>query len=235
MSWVQEVSGERWDLMIFDGATDHLLRSINPQTGKLLPIPQENVQGLVELGQSLEKNTAPMVGSTATAAGKKGLVPAPPAGDAERYLSADGSFRAVNRTTLGIAALEATQADHSGRISELESSRVIIRRWTAPWRTLASNIDSVFYHGMGREAVTFHWEAQIATSVAGWPVGTVLKIQPDPEANYALGLTVYGSTSASFTARTTSGVNIAIIQSAVNSGSAYLPFTHALFRVTVTG
>ena len=235
MSWVQEVSGERWDLMMFDGATDHLLRSINPQTGKPLPIPQESVQGLVELSQVLEKNTAPMVGSTAAAAGKKGLVPVPPAGDSERYLSADGTFRAVNKTTLGLAAIEATQAAHSVRVSALESSQVITRRWTAPWRAMASNINSVFYHGMGREAVTFHWEAQITTSLGGWPVGTVLKIQPDPEVNYAVGLTVYASSSTSFTAWTTSGVNIAIVNSATGSGSAYLPFTHALFRVTVTG
>ena len=149
MSWVQEVSGERWDLMFFDGATDYLLRSINPQTGKLLPIPQENVQGLAELGQSLEKNTASMVGSTATAAGKKGLVPAPPAGDAERYLSADGSFRAVNRTTLGIAALESTQANQSGRITALENNKTFSKVFTSHEQVITAGGWLTLAHGFG--------------------------------------------------------------------------------------
>ncbi|MFJ2336917.1 hypothetical protein ACIOMP_08650 [Pseudomonas protegens] len=148
MSWVQEVSGERWDLMFFDGATDYLLRSINPQTGKLLPIPQENVQGLVDLGQAVEKNTAPMIGATATAEGKKGLVPVPSAGDSDRYLSTDGTFRAVNKATLGITALETTQANHSGRISALENNRAFSKSFTSDdqvitaggWLTLAHRL-----------------------------------------------------------------------------------------------
>ena len=38
-SWVRETSATQWDLMFYDGQNDLLLRSLNPQTHKLLPLP----------------------------------------------------------------------------------------------------------------------------------------------------------------------------------------------------
>lgn len=196
MSWVQEVSAERWDLMIFDGSTDHLLRSVNPQTGKLLPIPQENVQGLVELSQAVEKNAAPMTGSTGAAAGKKGLVPAPPAGDSERYLSADGTFRAVNKTTLGIAAIEATQVAHSGRISALENNPVFSKAFTSAEQAISPGGYLALAHGLG--AMPHLWTSHIVCRAPdrGYGVGAVINI-PNAALDYAysLGVSVVPTTT----------------------------------------
>ena len=41
MSWVKKTSETQWDLMLYDGQEDLLLRSINPQTHKLLPLTIE--------------------------------------------------------------------------------------------------------------------------------------------------------------------------------------------------
>lgn len=51
MLWVRETSSTQWDLMFFDGDTDFVLRSINPETNTLIQIPQESVQGLTALAQ----------------------------------------------------------------------------------------------------------------------------------------------------------------------------------------
>jgi hypothetical protein len=48
MHWVREVSGEQWDLMFYDGTNDFIIRSVNPSTGQLLDIPQDQVAGLPE-------------------------------------------------------------------------------------------------------------------------------------------------------------------------------------------
>lgn len=44
--WVRETSSEQWDLMLYDGDTDFVLRSVNPTTNQLLPIPKSAVDGL---------------------------------------------------------------------------------------------------------------------------------------------------------------------------------------------
>lgn len=46
MLWMRETSSTQWDLMLFDGDTDFVLRSVNPQTNKLLQIPSTQVSGL---------------------------------------------------------------------------------------------------------------------------------------------------------------------------------------------
>lgn len=191
MSWVQEVSGERWDLMIFDGATDHLLRSINPQTGKPLPIPQENVQGLVELSQALEKNAAPMTGSTGAAAGKKGLVPAPPAGDAERYLSADGTFRPVNKSTLGISALETAQASQAVRIEALEGRKGFTKSFQSTGQSISAGGYLTIPHGFGSPVAL--WNCYLLCIEAEhnyWPGALISVPGSGIDNSYNLGVSV---------------------------------------------
>lgn len=46
MLWVRETSAEQWDLMLYDGDTDFVLRSVNPTTNQLIAIPQDAVAGL---------------------------------------------------------------------------------------------------------------------------------------------------------------------------------------------
>lgn len=46
MLWVRETSSTQWDLMFFDGDADFVLRSVNPQTNQLLPMPFTQVSGL---------------------------------------------------------------------------------------------------------------------------------------------------------------------------------------------
>lgn len=46
MQWVRETSSTQWDLMLFDGDTDFVLRSINPTTNTLIGIPQSQIEGL---------------------------------------------------------------------------------------------------------------------------------------------------------------------------------------------
>lgn len=53
MLWVRETSSTQWDLMLFDGDADFVLRSINPETNTLILIPQESVQGLTALAQGV--------------------------------------------------------------------------------------------------------------------------------------------------------------------------------------
>lgn len=47
----------------------------------------------------LRQGIAPMVGATAALAGKKGLVPAPSAGDQAKFLAGDGTYKAVATST----------------------------------------------------------------------------------------------------------------------------------------
>ncbi|MAX33214.1 MAG: hypothetical protein CME72_09140 [Halomonadaceae bacterium] len=39
MIWVKEVSSTRWDIMLYDGTNDILLRSVNPDTGATIALP----------------------------------------------------------------------------------------------------------------------------------------------------------------------------------------------------
>lgn len=51
--WVRETSSEQWDLMFYDGDTDFVLRSVNPTTNQLLPIPKSAVDGLQGISDSV--------------------------------------------------------------------------------------------------------------------------------------------------------------------------------------
>lgn len=51
--WVRETSSEQWDLMLYDGDTDFVLRSVNPTTNQLLPIPKSAVDGLQGISDSV--------------------------------------------------------------------------------------------------------------------------------------------------------------------------------------
>lgn len=46
MQWVRETSSTQWDLMLFDGDTDFVLRSINPATNQLIKIQASEISGL---------------------------------------------------------------------------------------------------------------------------------------------------------------------------------------------
>lgn len=46
IQWVRETSSAQWDLMLFDGDTDFVLRSVNPTTNTLIGIPQSQIEGL---------------------------------------------------------------------------------------------------------------------------------------------------------------------------------------------
>lgn len=46
MLWVREVSSSQWDLVLFDGDTDFVIRSINPSNNTVLPIPSTLISGL---------------------------------------------------------------------------------------------------------------------------------------------------------------------------------------------
>ncbi|MFP2768020.1 hypothetical protein [Oceanisphaera sp. KMM 10153] len=66
MMWVKETSATQWDLMLYDGQIDLLLRSLNPQTHKLLPLPltqggtggESAAQAKVNLGLDKVRNVA---------------------------------------------------------------------------------------------------------------------------------------------------------------------------------
>lgn len=53
--WVRVVSSTRWDLVLYDGAVDYTLRSINPATGQKIGIPASD---LADKQTSANDNTA---------------------------------------------------------------------------------------------------------------------------------------------------------------------------------
>ncbi|GGU85097.1 hypothetical protein GCM10009504_46720 [Pseudomonas laurentiana] len=46
MQWVRETSSTQWDLCLFDGDTDFVIRSVNPTTNTLLQIPSSQISGI---------------------------------------------------------------------------------------------------------------------------------------------------------------------------------------------
>ncbi|WP_313135529.1 hypothetical protein [Stutzerimonas nitrititolerans] len=65
MLWVRETSAEQWDLMLYDGDTDFVLRSVNPATNQLIKIPQDALE--ISLGTAATKNA--QISPTDTSAG----------------------------------------------------------------------------------------------------------------------------------------------------------------------
>ncbi len=47
MLWIKEITAERWDVVLHDGQVDLVLRSLNPTTSELIPIPSSELEGVV--------------------------------------------------------------------------------------------------------------------------------------------------------------------------------------------
>jgi len=48
--WVRVVSSTQWDLVLYDGAVDYTLRSVNPTTGQKIGIPAADLADFFALG-----------------------------------------------------------------------------------------------------------------------------------------------------------------------------------------
>ncbi|MBF8728843.1 hypothetical protein IRZ59_00130 [Pseudomonas guariconensis] len=79
MTWVKEVSAERWDLMIFDGSEDLVLRSLNPTTSQILPFATSEIAGLDEaLAAMVQKDAATATGAALIPGGSSAQRPSTP-------------------------------------------------------------------------------------------------------------------------------------------------------------
>lgn len=88
MQWVRETSSTQWDLMLFDGDADFVLRSVNPETNTLLGIPQSQIEGLGATFSDLDskyvgKNSA--TGAATLPSGTTAQRPASPVAGMTRY------------------------------------------------------------------------------------------------------------------------------------------------------
>ena len=90
MLWVRETSSEQWDLMLYDGDTDFVLRSVNPKTNQLIKIPQSAIE--LSIGTAADLNF--------------GIGP----DDLPKRSQADGLYQAKDETLSALAGL-ATGAD----------------------------------------------------------------------------------------------------------------------------
>jgi hypothetical protein len=93
MQWIREVSTARWDLMLYDGESDTVLRSVNPETNELIKLSTSDVAELDDvLAQTIRKDAAGSTGAAILPAGTPGQRPSAPANGMIRYNSTTGQF-----------------------------------------------------------------------------------------------------------------------------------------------
>ncbi|MBF8732790.1 hypothetical protein IRZ59_20350 [Pseudomonas guariconensis] len=86
MLWVQEVSSARWDLVIYDGTNDLVLRSFNPTTSELAQFNTSEVDGLDSaLSLAVQKDAAGTTGAAFIPSGTDAQRPGTPVAGMLRY------------------------------------------------------------------------------------------------------------------------------------------------------
>ena len=114
MLWMKEVSSEQWDLCVYDGQDDLVLRSFNPATSELFKFSTADITDLdAALSTAVQKDAAGTTGAALIPAGTAAQRPATPQNGMVRYNNdikdfeyrIDGAW--VSRTTLTRALNEA--------------------------------------------------------------------------------------------------------------------------------
>ncbi|MBO9552239.1 hypothetical protein [Pseudomonas sp.] len=113
MQWIREVSTERWDLMLFNGGEDTVLRSINPETSELIKLLTSDVDGLDDLlALTVRKDAAGSTGAAILPGGSPAQRPSTPVNGMIRYNSTTGQFEGYRGGAWGpISSEPATAAD----------------------------------------------------------------------------------------------------------------------------
>lgn len=93
MQWVREVSAERWELCLYDGQADLVLRSFNPVTSQLFKFSRSDVDGLdEELAKMVLKDASTTTGAALIPAGATAQRPSSPVGGMIRLNTDLGEF-----------------------------------------------------------------------------------------------------------------------------------------------
>lgn len=86
MQWMKEVSSERWDLVVYDGSVDLVLRSFNPTTSEVLKLPTTAIDGLDDsLSKAVQKDSSSTTGAALLPAGTSAQRPGTPQAGMIRY------------------------------------------------------------------------------------------------------------------------------------------------------
>lgn len=140
-------------------------------------------------------------------------------------------------TPLGSAeasSLATAYAAIASRLSIVEGSQVVTKRWTSNPMVLAATSEMDIVHSMGKRAISFFWEWTLNTSVGGWPAGTVLVIENITENNYGRGIQVFSNAANSFRIKVNSSGNAGVILNTAGA-NVMLNTSQASATVTVTG
>lgn len=79
MAWLKEVSSERWELTVFDGSVDLMLRAFNPTTSSLIPLEFSEIEGLADaLSKAVQKDAATTTGAALIPGGSSAQRPSTP-------------------------------------------------------------------------------------------------------------------------------------------------------------
>lgn len=158
--WVRIVSSTRWDLVLYDGAVNHTLRSINPTTGQKIGIPAAD---LADKQTSATDTTAGRL-LTVGAFGLGGAIAPPVTLDDCNLCVVTGTYR-VSTATLNtpIAAEtgsvlvvdawnEGTQYQTYYHIGEL---RIFNRRVGRPWIEVATSANNFGVNGVRIDVASY--------------------------------------------------------------------------------
>lgn len=86
MAWVKEVSSERWELTLFDGSVDLMLRAFNPTTSSLIPFAFSDIEGLADaLSKAVQKDAATTTGAALIPGGSSAQRPSTPVPGMQRF------------------------------------------------------------------------------------------------------------------------------------------------------
>ena len=111
MQWIREVSTERWDLMLYDGESDTVLRSVNPATNELIKLPTSDIAGLDDtLALTVRKDTSGSTGAAILPAGTPGQRPGTPVNGMIRYNSTTEQFEGYRSGAWGPISSAPTDA-----------------------------------------------------------------------------------------------------------------------------
>lgn len=191
MMWVREVSSTQWDLCIFDGDTDFVLRSLNPTTNTLLTIPPSQITGLdTAIAMGVSKDSAGNTGAAVIPGGNDSQRPAAPANGMLRYNTGLGLFEGyqggawkvlTSPTAWGsITGTLSSQTDLQAVLTDIQSKQQITKEFvTGEQWIVASGIIGV-PHGFGARPKFITAEAVCKTACLGWSVGDVVGIAVSP-------------------------------------------------------
>ena len=191
MMWVREVSSTQWDLCIFDGDTDFVLRSLNPTTNTLLTIPSSQITGLdTAIAMGVSKDSTGNTGAAVIPAGNDSQRPAAPANGMLRYNSGlnlfegyqGGTWKVLTPPTAwgSITGTLSSQTDLQAALADIQSKQQITKEFVSGELTItASGLISI-PHSFGARPKFITAEVVCKTASVGWSVGDVVGIAVSP-------------------------------------------------------